>query len=759
MKRVTSFQVIKESWWITAAIVFLAAGLVTFSLIVLDSLKNEARNDYQEKNIRLLEKELDRLVFNRIPAQAANLARNDEIVNLALGNTPPDNTQALTILETARQVSEASIVYVMNPNGLVVGCSPMVSGETLTGDEYAFRPYFKAAIGGENLIYPALGLSTAERGIYFSVPIKAFPGNQPIGVLVYKASLAPIDALLRQFEDPVALLSPDGVVFASNQPGWLYHAAFPIEKTRLTELIASRQFADQPLPSLPFNLAGGLVFIDQDLFAASRRPLPVADWLICTIVSMSVSYPVPAHRMQIFLAGLFIYLILSGIILILLFNIHKRRRVERELRVSEKKYRSLFEDSPVSLWEEDFSAVRNFFDELKSAGCEDVPRFIETDADEAMKCAGKIQVVDVNRATLRLFKAKTKEDLYGGLDKILPSSSKDAFKEELLALARGDQYFETELVNRTLDGEVREVQVRLSVAPGFEKSLKKVLVSMLDVTSRNQAVRALRASDVRHKKILKTFPHPVAIFEPGGRVSQINPAFTQVFGWTYDELPGRLADYFPAEDFPAFLELFKCMLSGESRAGSETRCYNKKGAILNVSISFASWRDLAGAPAGHVVIIQDITDRKKLEAQLRQAQKMEAIGTLAGGLAHDFNNMLQGISGYISLMLLSRKSEDKEREYLRTVDHIIRRSTGMIRQLLTISRNEERDLRPLDFNKEIQDTCSLLERAIPRTIRIETRLDNKPLFVNADPTQLEQVILNLGTNARDAMPDGGDLVF
>lgn len=759
MKQVTFFQMLKAHRTVPTAFILLAAGFFILGIMAFDSLKTDARVEYQVDLTRNLEKDLDRLIFNRFPVQAANLVRDAEIVRVAKGETRPDNEHVLHILQTAQLVAEASIVYVMNRSGTVVGCSPYDHGRTLTGNNYSFRPYFLQAMKGETVVYPALGVTTYERGFYFSVPIPGSAGDFPEGVLVYKASLVPIDDLLKQLRWPVVLLSPDGIVFASNRLDWLYQAVLPLDASQKKKIIESKQFADQPLLPLPFSLSGSTVVVGNTEYAVRRIPIRVADWEIGTLVSLDAPYPISSHRLQIYVGSFFFYLVMSGIILVLLFNISKRKMMEQELRASQEKYRSLFEDSPVSLWEEDFSQVKNYFDQLALSGVEDLPQHIGAHPEVALECAKKIQIVDVNRATVELFRARTKEELIGGLDKVLAPGSEVEIQKELMALARKQTVFETEVLNRTLDGENRIVRLRLSVAPGFEKSLAKVLVSMLDVTAQIRAVEALRESELRYKKILETSPYPVAIFDRGDQVSYINPAFMRVFGWSYDDLPNQLTDYVPKELYSQFRDLFDCMVRGESVLGGEIRLFNKAGELLDINVSFASWRNREGFPVSRVVILQDITDQKKLEAQLRQAQKMEAIGTLAGGLAHDFNNILQGISGYINLIMLRNKLDSTDSEYLRTVDRTIRRSTGMIRQLLTISRDEESDLKPLDFNKEIQETCNLLARTIPRTIKIETRLSAEPLIIKADSIQLEQVILNLGTNARDAMPHGGELVF
>ena len=155
----------------------------------------------------------------------------------------------------------------------------------------------------------------------------------------------------------------------------------------------------------------------------------------------------------------------------------------------------------------------------------------------------------------------------------------------------------------------------------------------------------------------------------------------------------------------------------------------------------------------------DIAERKKLEAQLLQAQKMGAIGTLAGGIAHDFNNLLQAVSGYVQLVLLREMVDKEDQYYLQQVEKSVQRAAELIKQLLTFSRKVESRLRTLDLNGEVEKISKLLTRTLPKMIDIEIDLCSGLKKIEADPAHLEQMIMNLAVNARDAMPYGGKLVF
>ena len=181
----------------------------------------------------------------------------------------------------------------------------------------------------------------------------------------------------------------------------------------------------------------------------------------------------------------------------------------------------------------------------------------------------------------------------------------------------------------------------------------KVWVTLhTDITERKEAEEALRVSEEKYRTVLESNPEPVVVYDMEGRVIYLNPAFTRVFGWSLDEQIGKKIDNFvPEENWPETrMMINKVTVSGESFSGLETRRYTKEGDILDISISGSSYRDQEGNVAASIINLRDATAQKRLEDQLQQTTKMEAIGTLAGGIAHEFNNALMGVMGNIELL-------------------------------------------------------------------------------------------------------------
>lgn len=158
-----------------------------------------------------------------------------------------------------------------------------------------------------------------------------------------------------------------------------------------------------------------------------------------------------------------------------------------------------------------------------------------------------------------------------------------------------------------------------------------------------------------------------------------------------------------------------------------------------------------------LMVCEDISERLQLEEQLHHARKMEAIGTLAGGIAHDFNNLMQGIVGYAQLMLMEKAENDPDYPRLKGIEKAVERAAHLVRQLMLFGRKAVSQRKLLHLGNEIRQAVQVLERTIPKMIRIEWNVDADLMPIEADSTQIEQILLNLGTNAADAMPDGGVL--
>jgi len=238
-----------------------------------------------------LVEEINTFVAGHFDAAVLSLAADREVKAVAAERNRPDNSDLLHVLTTAKRVLEASIVYVLDKQGTVVGCSPYDDGKTLTGNNYKFRPYFTRAMEGRSGTYAAVGVTTGERGIYFSSPVSGEGTERPAGVMVVKVPMDFIDYYINRFSDTleIMLLSPEGIVFSATREDWLYRAAMPLTPEARAELVASRKFHDHSLDVMPFQVNNPTVRYNQKKYAVQQLPVDLPGWRIVTLSKLT--YP------------------------------------------------------------------------------------------------------------------------------------------------------------------------------------------------------------------------------------------------------------------------------------------------------------------------------------------------------------------------------------------------------------------------------------------------------------------------------------
>jgi signal transduction histidine kinase len=307
---------------------------------------------------------------------------------------------------------------------------------------------------------------------------------------------------------------------------------------------------------------------------------------------------------------------------------------KRNSSCEEGRYRALFENAPVAIWEEDFSQIKLVIDELKSSGIADLRAYFLERPDRLMECVRRIRVLDVNRRAMEFYDASTKEQVISSLPELFDESALAIFREELVTLAAGNPEFESEVNALTLTGARKVVEMKVMVLSTPNDDWSKVVISFVDVT-----------------------------------------------------------------------------------------------------------------------------ERKRIEQRSLELQKLESIGRLAGGIAHEFNNLLTVINGYSDLLLARLQDAGDIRADIQHIKDAGDEAAALVRQLLAFSRKQALKPRVLDVSQVIREIQATLEPAIGEDIEIAAELSPDLLCVQADPAQIQQVIFNLAANARDAMPRGGRLTI
>jgi PAS domain S-box-containing protein len=283
-----------------------------------------------------------------------------------------------------------------------------------------------------------------------------------------------------------------------------------------------------------------------------------------------------------------------------------------------------------------------------------------------------------------------------------------------------------------------------------------ILVRLVEVTERRRAAEARS----QLAAIVESSDDAIIGETPEGVITSWNPGAERLFGFSAHEVIGRpVSILVPPDRLEELGAAMERVRKGERVSPLETVRQHKDGTLVEVAVAVSPVRDEQGRLVGASSIARDITDRKQLEEQFRQSQKLEAIGRLAGGIAHDFNNLLTAIMGYAEVVLNLLRPDDPAREMVTQIVRSGERAASLTRQLLAFSRKQLIAPQALDVNAIVRESGKLLRRLLGEDIEFITALHPDLGAVYADPGQLQQVLVNLAINARDAMPAGGRLTI
>ena len=309
------------------------------------------------------------------------------------------------------------------------------------------------------------------------------------------------------------------------------------------------------------------------------------------------------------------------------------------------------------------------------------------------------------------------------------------------------------------DGDLRFLYGRGAIVSDSAGRPARLIGAVLDITNRKQGEEALRRANDRLQGVIQSSPLAILSLDAEGIVQMWNPAAERLFGWTAAHAMGRPLPVAPDDDEEEFRSARRRVMQGESLTGVELIQKKQDGTTVSVNLFAAPLHDADGHVTGMLALFEDVSGVKRLEQQFFQAQKMEAVGRLAGGVAHDFNNLLTAILGSAELLLEMLPPDDPGREEANEIQKAALRAAALTQQLLAFSRQQVLAPRVLSLNEAVATAEKLLQRLIGEDVDLRTVLADDLGAVRADPGQLEQVIVNLAVNARDAMPAGGKLTI
>ena len=456
-------------------------------------------------------------------------------------------------------------------------------------------------------------------------------------------------------------------------------------------------------------------------------------------------------------------------------EVRKRKQTEEELRENEERYQEIAASIP--------GVVYQFV--LKKDGCYSAP-YISESASSILD----ISAQEVIANPYSLFDRILEEDLNSVNQSIAESvqTMKTWLHEFRIRTKAGDIKWirSTSTPHALADGEIlwNGVLLDISDRARVEGTLQRALDELedrveertvelakaneelrLEIEERKQAEKALRESEEKYRNILKNIEEGYYEVDIAGNLTFINNALCKIRGCSRDELMGMNNQQFMSQEgakkvYKAFNKVYT---TGKSVKGLEWETIRPDGTISYEETSTSLMKDSEGRPVGFRGIVRDVTDRKKaekekkkLEAQLQQAQKMEAIGTLAGGIAHNFNNLLMSIIGNSSMVLLDLDHDHPYYKNLKNIEKQVISGSKLTRQLLGYAREGRYEIKPISLNQLVKETSDTFGEA-RKDITIHREFTEKLYGIEADQEQIEQVLLNFYVNAADAMPGGGDL--
>ncbi len=465
---------------------------------------------------------------------------------------------------------------------------------------------------------------------------------------------------------------------------------------------------------------------------AATRHIPEAGWGLIARVEQREAFA--GYRSRLRTEGLLAVAIVGAFALGILAIVRSARlaqwrdrvRAATALEASERRYRQLFESSLDYICTHDLEGV----------------------------------VLSANRATAQALGFPDPAACVGRrLEEFLAPAVRPLFADYLARIvANGTDAGLMRVVTAAGEQRIWEYQNTLVREAGREAY---VLANARDITERRAAEEAIRRSEQSYRNLVQRAAYGIYRSSLDGRLLAVNPALVRMLGYGSEAelLAVDMAQdlYLVPEDRHRLIQQHG---EADSIEGVEVDWKRKDGTPIRLRLSGSAVRDERGRVVGFEMIAEDVTERRALEAQLRQAQKMEAVGQLTGGIAHDFNNLLTVILANADLLAkaLPPGASDLRRD-LEELQAAARRGANMVRKLLAFSRREELRLRPVDLPRLVADLEGVLRRLMPEHISLKTEVAEGLPPVLADPGAVEQILLNLATNARDAMPNGGSLTI
>jgi PAS domain S-box-containing protein len=758
----------KATWsTFTVFLLVLLLFLASIGLLSARMLREENQRRSHELSVQLLSEQIDHILRQRL-RMVQTLAGNPLVMDVVKGKIDPQGPRVQLLLETAKEVSGTDVVYIIDRNGTTLSSTPL-DAVSIIGYNYTFRPYFQRAMAGETAEYPALGAKSGVRGLHLSAPIYGGKNDIPIGVMALKIDVREVESLLTERKDKIALVSPEGVAFASNQPEWVLHSMKNLPLKVLDRLKKTRQFGDAHIQRLNLDIHEDLVTIENQTYYVTRAPLSITGWTIVSFQKRDPSLPLPTIYKYWIGTGLGVTGGLAILVFFLMANIQHRKRTGMMLRHAEKKYRNIFRNALMGIFQSTIDG----------------------------------RLLDVSPSMADILGYDSPQQLVSSIVNIgdqlyVNPEDRGEFIRQLMEY-KEVKGFETRF--RRKDGQIIWILVSGRMVSEFNGKEPFIEGFCVDNTEKKDAGEALRRERDIFSCVMETSPVGIILVNRKGEITFANPKAEQILNlvkaedksapyarpvWMFTHLDGT-----PMTE--AELPMSQVLAGGGPIQDARCSLRQIDGRPLLLSVNIAPVYDKFGNIVGLVSTLEDITEkiRAEEEAALRQRQlvladRMISMGILTSGVAHEINNpntlilsnaqMLADAWKAAATILDEYHMENGEfliggfhyskfREKLPTLSSRIlegsRRIKRIVKELRDYSRQESgQRVESVNANDVIRSAQILLENMTKESTRcFVLDLDESLPRLRGSFQRLEQVVINLIQNACQALDCNSKGVF
>ncbi|SCY63597.1 response regulator [Desulfoluna spongiiphila] len=723
-------------------------------------LKGEMRHKERLAKLRGYRTELGEMIGHRWKV-LESLSTEPMVLGALSGAHSEEVERLFDMLANAEHVA---IVYLLNNEGLTVASSEYDDGKRLTGVNYRFRPYFKYAMTGRRMVLPAVGVTTFRRGIYMSIPVWG-RGMDPVGVLVFKLSMDPVDALFQRASNPVVLMDSFGVVFAGNTPEWFYHVAGDLSDVETAGVDLKRQFGGRPLKPLGWDAGAREVSVEGSLHEVVSEKMPSVRWTVVGLFSGDLYPALPPGQLMITRVGYLAGLLLITMVISLWATVSRRQQAELILIKHRETLEGVVNRRTLQLEVVNDTLVREL-EEKRFA--EKRLRENETSFKRANRIAGlgswewylaedRLLLSDVMMA---IYDDGEGESVEGRFEEVIhrmvhPEDTDMVVRagREMAATGKGEP-LEYRIVRG--NGDIRWIRAEVPEVKEFRRSgeVISLIGTVQDITDRKLNENSL----LRFKAAMEQSVDGIAVADLAGVVEFVNPSWAKMHGYRAEELVGvNLSSFHTRDQVEGPLRDFLRKVTRYGSCEGEIDHVARNGREFPTWMSSSLMADHEGNPIGIVWICREISTQKHAEAILKRAKEEAEAATRAksaflANMSHEIRTPMNGVIGMIDILLDTGLTAE-QKEYAESVKSSADALLILINDILDFSKIEagKLDIEAIDFNlrnvvEPLSDVMAI--KAAEKHIAFGCLIqDNVPVHLNGDPVRLRQILTNLAGNA------------